>query len=279
MTHTDFARAFQAGLVIDRGFERLELKPEELGTLTVGPEGLWVFDPGFDRVDPPIDSLTHGKYLVTAAVVEASAKEGGGARRVVAALRAALTGSKVVRWVDQGTVSCDGGWIAMSTRADTEALTPEDEAVLHTTGPEIASCLAGYGDGGYGVFLGFDAADRAVACAVDFFVLVSPRELVVPLPTALSPGPLRLPALEALGVALEVPPPGTMEDGQAVVLVLDASRRVSPEVTSFELRAFDAGGGQLFVGYSAQGDRWSFTKPDGAVARMEVFLQAGVEAL
>ena len=57
------------------------------------------------------------------------------------------------------------------------------------------------------------------------------------------------------------------------------SRRVSPEVTSFELRAFDAGGGQLFVGYSAQGDRWSFTKPDGATARMELFLQAGVEAL
>ena len=31
-------------------------------------------------------------------------------------------------------------------------------------------------------------------------VLVSPRELVVPLPATLSPGPLKLPALEALGL-------------------------------------------------------------------------------
>ncbi len=281
MTHTDFGRAFTAGRIIERAQERLRIEAVKLGALELGAEGLWIFDPGFARRGVPLDLLPPGSYRVEASIVHATSDESGRESRVVAALLAIAGQGEVVRWVDAGTVSCDSGWISLSTSAEAQAPVPESEDTLHTWRPGIASCLAGYGDGGYGYFVGYDAADRAVACAVDFFILVAPKEALIPLPLSGfdASASLSSPALEALGLKFEVPPLGTLSDGQPVWMVLDARGRQSAEVTNFELRAWDAAGAPVFVGHSAQGLRWTFFRPEPSIGRLELALQTGVEAL
>lgn len=281
MTHTHFERAFTSGRSIDRGHERLTLETARVGTLEVGDAGLWVFDPGFARVGAPLEGLTPGRYAVDVAVVHAAPAGGGLTRTVVAALRAQLEHVEVTEWRDAQTVSCDSGWVALATRPDAEAPVPATEDTLHTARPDIASSQAGFGDGGYGVFVGLDAGGLPVAVVVDYFVLVAPREVAVELPLgALStPGDVTPPELDALGLSLRVAAPGTVDGDQPVWLVLNARRRTSPEITSFELRATDAEGAPLFVGYGAQGLVWSYTRPERAPARVVLALQAGVEAL
>ncbi len=281
MTHTHFERAFTSGRSIERGHERLTLETARVGALDVSDAGLWVFDPGFARVGTPLEGLTPGRYAVDVALVHAAPTGGGNTRTVVAALRALRADAEVAQWRDAQTVSCDSGWVALATRPDAEAPVPATEDTLHTARPDIASSQAGFGDGGYGVFVGLDVHDQPVAVVVDFFVLVAPREVAVELPLgALSaPGDVTPPELDALGLSLRVAAPGTTDGDQPVWLVLDARRRTVPEVTGFELRATDAAGAPLLVGYGAQGLVWSYTRPERAPARVVLALQAGVEAL
>ena len=281
VTHTHFERAFTSGRVIERGHERLTLETARVGTLEVGDAGLWVFDPGFARVGAPVEGLTPGHYTVDVALVHATPAGGGAARTVVAALRAVRADAEVTQWRDAQTVSCDSGWVALATRPDAEAPVPATEDTLHTMRPDIASSQAGFGDGGYGVFVGVDAGGQPVAVVVDYFVLVAPRELAVELPLAAlsTPGDVTLPELDALGLSLRVAAPGTTDGDQPVWLVLDARRRTTPEVTGFELRATDQAGAPLFVGYGAQGLVWTYTRLQRAPARVVLALQAGVEAL
>lgn len=281
MTHTHFERAFTSGRVIERGHERLSLETARVGTLEVSDAGLWIFDPGFARVGAPVEGLTPGHYLVEVALVHATPAGGGATRTVVAALRARRADAEVAEWRDAQTVSCDSGWVALATRPDAEAPVPATEDTLHTARPDITSSQAGFGDGGYGVFVGLDADGLAVAVVVDYFVLVAPREVAVELPldTLSTPGDATPPELDALGLSLRVAAPGTTDGDQPVWLVLDARRRTSPDITSFELRATDAAGAPLFVGYGAQGLVWSYTRPERPASRVVLALQAGVEAL
>lgn len=270
MTHTHFSRAFTPGLRLERPEEVLTIEVVTLGELTVGADGVWLFDPGFDRVDPPL-ALPAGTWRVEASVVTGVSRGTGERQQVVAALQ--LSRGQASTWEDVATVSCDSGLIAFSTSAD-ETLDADEADGLFAQGARTFASRAGYGDGGYGVFLGRDARGEPVSCTVDFFVLVAPLTKVFTLTAErlAQPGPLIDVVLDAFGLEVEVlAPPG--------LLSLDATGRTSEEVTQFVVRAFDAAGEPLFVGYTSQALRWSFVHPGPQLARAELEFQYGVEAL
>jgi hypothetical protein len=242
--HTDFTRAFTPGLRITRPGDTFELDVEHLGALDIGPRGLWVFDPGYPVVDPPF-ALPAGRYRVDLGVTSPP--------RLTTAMRVALPDAAVVEWRDVGTVACDGGSVAVAS-------TPEQAAALTTR--------AGFGDGGYGCFLGLDAHGTAVAFVVDFFVLVGPDDVRL----ALSPevrGRVVDPRLDDAGLVLTA-----TDDGFS----LDATAKVSADVTDFALMVFDANGQQMICNSSAQAGRWWWERPHPSLRRLELWFQRGVIA-
>ena len=101
-----------------------------------------------------------------------------------------LSSAPTVRWQDAGSIAVDGGTAIITSVEGRDALAePFDEgeadamydslvahdslATLFDVTPQanLALFTSGYGDGGYPVFIGFDAADRPTRVVVDFVLL------------------------------------------------------------------------------------------------------------
>ncbi len=252
LMHTNFERAFTHDLVVPGNGETLRLSVERGAPFTLHND-LVLLEPGDARVQLRV-SLVPGTYAPEASIARA------GDNAVVAALRVIKTGTSVTSWHDVGTLSCDGGWLALATRA--EAVIERDG--LWSASPEMVASQAGFGDGGYGVFIGKDARGEAVACVIDYFVLVGPVVSTITLPA-------RGRITHDSGVTIDV--------GGDHFVRIDTTQRTSDEVTDFKLHAFAATGEAVFVGYSTQGGIYVFEAPDVPVTRLELSFQTGVVAL
>lgn len=123
--HTDFARAFQDGLVIERPEERLEITVHQGGRLEVGAGSVLVGDPGYA---PSLKTLPltipRGSYAVQVSQVRARSRRGEAGERV-AAMRLLLGPAPARRWLYVDTIAVDSGSAALLTPSAAEVLAQE----------------------------------------------------------------------------------------------------------------------------------------------------------
>lgn len=126
--HTDFARAFQDGLVIDRGEELLTVHVVDAGRMDVGSGVLLVGDPGWvnSLVELPL-GVPRGHYGVQLSRVKGQDKASGEAVERIAAMRLLLGSSPARRWLYLASVAVDTGSAAFLTPTAAEVLTTQQK--------------------------------------------------------------------------------------------------------------------------------------------------------
>lgn len=127
--HTDFARAFTDGLVIDRGRERLTVTVVDAGRLQVGSGVLLVGDPGWvgGLQALPI-GVPKGKYRVQLSRVRGEDKDSGEAGERIAAMRLLLGKGQAVRWLYLASIGVDTGSAAFMTPTAADVLERQQDA-------------------------------------------------------------------------------------------------------------------------------------------------------
>lgn len=120
--HTDFRRAFQDGLRINRADESLQIRVHQGGRMEVGSGVLLVGDPGYvsSLVELPL-GLPKGSYPVQLSRVQALAHSGETVEQV-AAMRLLLGERPAVRWLYLASVHVDTGSAALLTPTAAEVL-------------------------------------------------------------------------------------------------------------------------------------------------------------
>ena len=140
------------------------------------------------------------------------------------------TGELYLRGVDAGMIMISdmddlrraGGELGEELDAGLESSIDASEAYALRTlpgGGRYFSTTAGYGDGAYPVWWGFDAAGAATELIVEFDVLVRNTwaEFDIPIEQLRRPAPLVTPETEAAGVSIEVLDPQRAADEWNVV--------------------------------------------------------------
>lgn len=315
--HSDFRRAFQDGLVIDRGEETLSVRVVEGGRLDVGSGVLLVGDPGWASglSELPL-GIPRGHYPVQLSRVRGQDKQSGETIERIAAMRLRLGGSAARRWLYLASISVDTGSAAFLTPTAAEVLAsqqktaaaryerrlqgddaPEPEDSIDTRLQAAFSrdllapvLLQSHPRGPHNLFAcssGFGDGSYDVYVGLDEGG--SPAEVVVDFRVLLEPilAEVLIPDMDAL-------PPGRIPLGPLEPLGLVAWRGRPTEdwllldATSIwndpryggpEVVVEDAQGGRLHPNASMQAGTWRVERPGTGHSRLRISVQVGVRPL
>lgn len=315
--HSDFRRAFQDGLVIDRGEETLTVRVVDGGRLDVGSGVLLVGDPGWagGLVELPL-GIPKGHYPVQLSRVRGQDKQSGETIERIAAMRLALGSGGARRWLYLASISVDTGSAAFLTPTAAEVLSTQQRSAAARyerrlqgdDAPEPADSidtrlqaafskdllapvlLQSHPRGPHNLFAcssGFGDGSYDVYVGLDEGG--SPAEVVVDFRVLLEPilEEVTIPDLQALPagrVAL-----GPLEALGLVAwrgrptedwLLLDASAIWNdPRFGSPEVVVEDLTGARMHPNTSMQGGIWRLERPGDGHVRVRISVQVGVRPL
>jgi len=307
--HTDFARAFTDGLVIERPEEKLRIEVAEAGELSFEEEDrVRVMDPlgVAEPVELPI-RVPIGGYRIQVSRVHIVPRDGSAPGTEIAAARMIIGKGRAKTWRWVGDYAVDSGLGAFLSHRAAEALArrrPELAqrmanaverdplvAMVMATRPaaptDLAFFPAGAGDRAAEVYVGLDAEGLGVEIVADFQVLLQPVEAVhlFQNPAIWPPGLLPEPELEALGIEVRRAHPGETvpATGAPVWIAIDARSIARDARMGFpRVQARDTAGDPVPIDIATEGYRiWvPMSSIEGKdIATLAVIVQIGVEPL
>lgn len=308
--HTDFRRAFQHGLVIERPDETLHIEVLPLGHLEQEEEGLlYAGDPLAPETDCALPLRARpGRFAVELSRVRIRPRDGSADAVQVAACRLRLREGRASTWRWAGSFGAPHGLVAWISHSAQERVLAPDGAegrrvrdrlvrpasahgILATRAEDAAIdlvwCQTGLTDDSFDLYVGLDADGLPIEAVIDLHVLQEPIETIVPIEAPLEepPGILHLPELEALGITVRRAHPGEVVAATGAPLWFEIDARENrrdprlgfPEVMAVDDRedevALNAGneGFVIWVALPMEGSR--------APARLFVAVRTGMRAI